>query len=261
MRNVLNLTVAAALTLSVGVVQAGEAKYDAPVNIDLVFIYHIDADIPEQDVFVVRELGSNEMWRATKGDQDLSQPIYASYDPVPHDPFNPEAVGPYPKGPELSLKLGEWFGATGAGTYSCIDGTATIDVSFTGLVPDGVYTMWHWFNADPPTEPFKEGFDIPVGSRDGTDSVFTADTEGSARFTRSMKPDSLAQRWPSIWCSCRGSREERARAALPGPAEAGRELTNTYVSGSTDWRRCFDAQSIDRRLFRQSARHSQRRPH
>jgi hypothetical protein len=188
MRNVLNLTAAAALALSGGAVQAGEAKYDTPVNIDFVFIYHIDADMPEQDAFVVREPGSNEMWRATKGDQDLSQPIYASYDPVPHDPMNPEAVGPFPKGPELPLTLGEWFGATGAGTYSCVDGSAEIDVSFTGLVPDGVYTMWHWFNADPPTEPFKAGFDIPVGSRDGSDSIFIADAEGNARFERTMKP-------------------------------------------------------------------------
>ena len=188
MRNVLNLTAAAALALFGGATQAGEAKYDTPVNIDFVFIYHIDADMPEQDAFVVREPGSNEMWRATKGDQDLSQPIYASYDPVPHDPMNPEAAGPYPKGPELPLTLGEWFGATGAGTYSCVDGTAEIDVSFTGLVPDGVYTMWHWFNADPPTEPFKAGFDIPVGSRDGSGSVFIADAEGNVRFERTMKP-------------------------------------------------------------------------
>jgi hypothetical protein len=220
-----------------------------------VFIYHIDADMAEQDAFVVREPGSGQMWRATKGDQDLSQPIYASYDPVPHDPMNPEAAGPYPKGPELPLTLGEWFGATGAGTYSCVDGTAEIDVSFTGLVPDGVYTMWHWFNADPPTDPFKAGFDIPVGSRDGSDSAFIADTEGNALFKRTMKPclqltgDSLAQRWPSIWCSCRGSREERARAALPGPAEAGRELTNSCVSEGMNRRRSVDTQLMGRRLF------------
>lgn len=188
MRNLLNLAAAATLALSAGAVAAGEAKYDAPVEIDLVFIYHIDADIPEQDVFVQRELNSDEMWRATKGDQDLSQPIFASHDAVPHDPGNPDAVGPYPKGPQLPLTLGEWFGATGKGTYSCADGVAEIEVAFSGLVPDGVYTMWHWFNADPPTEPFKEGFDIPVGSRDGSDSIFTADSKGNAEFKRSMKP-------------------------------------------------------------------------
>ncbi len=43
MRNVLNLTAAAALALSGGAVLAGEVKYDTPVNIDLVFIYHIAA--------------------------------------------------------------------------------------------------------------------------------------------------------------------------------------------------------------------------
>jgi hypothetical protein len=188
MRNAATFTVAAALALFSGSIQADEAKYDAPVSIDLVFIYHIDADLPEQDAFVIRDPGSNEMWRATKGDQDLSQPIYASHDPVPHNPFDPAAAGPYPVGPELPLTLGEWFGATGVGAYSCVDGTAQINASFNGLVPNGVYTMWHWFSADPPTEPFKAPYDIPVGSRDGTDSIFIADADGNAQFVRTMKP-------------------------------------------------------------------------
>ncbi len=188
MSKALNLTAAAALALTANAVEAGDVKYDAPVNIDLVFVYHIDLDVPEQDVFVIREPGSNEMWRATKGDQDLRQPIYAANEAIPHDPGNPDAVGPYPKGPQLPLTLGEWFGAAGNGTYSCVDGTAELDVSFTGLVPNGVYTMWHWFEADPPPEPFKPGYDIPVGSRDGAESIFIADGAGNAQFKRTMKP-------------------------------------------------------------------------
>lgn len=182
------IALASILALAAGTAWAGEAKYEDPVKIDLTFLYHIDADMPEQDVFVEREPGSGEMWRATKGDQDMSQPIYASATPLHHDPANVEANGPYPTGPELDMTLGEWFEAKGSGTYTCEDGEAVIVADFTGLVPNGVYTMWHWFSADPPTRPFKEPYDIPVGSRDGADATFTADDQGNADYERRMKP-------------------------------------------------------------------------
>ena len=48
--------------------------------------------------------------------------------------------------------------------------------------------MWHFFMATPPTEPFIGTYDLPLGSRDGAQSVFTADAGGEARFERSFKP-------------------------------------------------------------------------
>ncbi|WP_227367829.1 hypothetical protein [Halomonas sp. M20] len=164
------------------------ARYDDPVNIDLTFVYHIDADMAEQDVFVVREAGATEVFRATAADRDMGQPLYASAQPQAHSPFDIEALGPYPKGAAIDMTLGEWFGASGSGSYSCEDGAAEIDVAFDGLVPEGVYTMWHFFMAMPPTDPFIGTYDLPLGSRDGSDSVFTADADGTARFQRSFKP-------------------------------------------------------------------------
>ena len=162
--------------------------YDAPVELDINFVFHIDDNLPEQDVFIEREPGSGKVYRATKGDQNLKAPLYAAAKPLKHAPFDAAAVGPWPKGRGLGLTLGEWFEAEGKGKYRCTDGQGHIAVEFNGLVPNGVYTMWHYFMAWPPTEPFIGTYDLPLGSRDGAQSVFTADAKGKARFERSFKP-------------------------------------------------------------------------
>ena len=177
----------AGLALSCGAALAGEPDYDRPVDIDLTFLYHIDADMAEQDVFVERVAGSGEVFRATKGDRDLTQPIFAAAKAEEHAPFEVE-TGPFPKGEPLGMSLGAWFGARGQGSYRCENGEATIDVAFHGLAPYGVYTMWHFFMASPPTDPFIGTYDLPVGSRDGEDSVFTADGDGKARYDKTFKP-------------------------------------------------------------------------
>ena len=188
-------TVTAAATLAAaGVLAAGGAlatgsstAYDPPVDIELTFVDHIDADMPEQDVFIERA-GQSGVWRATPGDRDLSAPVFASAEPQRHDPFDPTANGPYPTGEALGFTLGEWLGAEGHGTYACADGEGQVDITFTGLVPDGVYTMWNFYMASPPTDPFIGTYDIPFGSRDGAESVFHADSDGEARFTRAITP-------------------------------------------------------------------------
>ncbi|MCP4306595.1 MAG: hypothetical protein GY788_17340, partial [bacterium] len=56
------------------------------------------------------------------------------------------------------------------------------------LMPEGVYTLWHFFMAMPTTDPFIGTFDLPVGARDGSDSVFQADAKGGARFQKTIAP-------------------------------------------------------------------------
>ncbi len=189
MTNMIPVMTAASMIALLSAASVAEDKaYDSPVDLELTFIYHIDADMAEQDVFIEREGGAAEVFRATKGDRDLTQPIFAAAEPQEHAPFDVDAIGPYQKGTELGMTLGEWFAAQGQGDYQCVDGEATIDVAFEGLVPDGVYTMWHFFMASPPTDPFIGTYDLPIGSRDGKDSVFTADQEGQALFQRTFKP-------------------------------------------------------------------------
>lgn len=161
---------------------------DDPVSIDLAFVTHLDLDLAEQDVYIERRKGSGEVFRVTKGDHNMNAPLYATAEETPHDPFNAEAVGPYKKGAALGFTLGEWLKHQGTGTYTCSDGVGKLDLNLSGLVPNGVYTLWHAFMAIPAPVPFTGTLDVPLGARDGSESVFTADANGNARFTQSFKP-------------------------------------------------------------------------
>jgi len=184
------LATAIAVLLTAGNARAenGSAVYDPPVALDVTFKLHIDDDFAEQDVFVEREPGAGEVFRPTKAERNMKLPLYAAAKPVPQNPFDADALGPWPKGKPLGLTLGQWFEAEGAGRYTCENGEGHIDLTFSGLVPDGVYTMWHYFMAWPPTEPFIGTYDLPMGSRDGAQSVFVANSRGEARFERRFKP-------------------------------------------------------------------------
>ncbi len=164
------------------------ARADTTVSIDLAFITHLDADLPEQDVYIERVPGSGEVWRVTKGDNDMTAQLYKTATETKHNPFDPKAVGPHPQGEPLGMTLGQWLRHQGTGTYTCVSGEGSLEVSFTGLVPNGVYTMWHAFMAMPPTEPFSGTLDIPLGARDGSESVFQADGNGEVAFVHRFKP-------------------------------------------------------------------------
>ncbi len=158
------------------------------LSLDLAFMTHLDMELPEQDVYIEREPGSGTVYRVTPGDHNMNAPLYATAEGVPHDPFNPDAIGPYAKGQPLGMTLGEWLRHSGTGTYSCQNRTGTLDLSFSGLVPNGVYTMWHAFMAIPPPVPFTGTLDLPLGARDGSESVFTASADGTAQFEHTFQP-------------------------------------------------------------------------
>jgi hypothetical protein len=157
------------------------------VSIDLAYMTHLDMNLPEQDVYIEKE-GMDGVWRVTKGDHDMNAPLYKSSEEVHHDPFNPDALGPHPKGDPLGLTLGEWLKHKGAGTYTCTNGEGHFKSEFSGMIPNGVYTMWHAFIALPPTTPFSGTLDLPLGARDGSESYFTADAEGKASVERRLRP-------------------------------------------------------------------------
>ena len=158
-------------------------------SMDVTFIDHIKAEMVEQDVFVEREAGSNQVYRVMVVEKDkyMSLPVFTAAESTHHDPMNAKAVGPFPKGRELGFSLSDWLAATGTGTVSCDGGKGKLDASFQNLVPNGVYTMWHYFVAVPLTEPFSS-YDLPVGDRDGSQSVFIADAQGNAVYTLGFEP-------------------------------------------------------------------------
>lgn len=181
--NILALTTAAAPAFA-----NESSQHDAPVVFDLSFRYHVADDVAEQDVYMERIDSSGEVWRPTPAERDLNAPLFAAAEPQSHAPFDPEALGPFAKGEALNLTLGEWYGATGEGTYSCENGEGHLKIVFEDLIPDSVYTVWHYFVAWPPTDPFIGTYDLPVGSRDGSQATFYTDSDGHAEYDQSFKP-------------------------------------------------------------------------
>jgi hypothetical protein len=158
-------------------------------QIDVPWVTHLQAGMVEQDVFIEKETGAGEVWRVTTEtyEQYLDMPAYTTAAPTTHDPFNPGAVGPYPKGKALDMTLGEWLAGTGDTTVRCENGQGTVQASFTNLVPDGVYTVWHFYTPMPPTVPFL-AIELPLGARDGSQNTFTADANGNALYTATFEP-------------------------------------------------------------------------
>jgi hypothetical protein len=185
--------VAAALAVAIaggagGALAVGVGSYDPPVSLDLTFRFHTDDGLPEQDVFIEREAGMAQVYRPTKGERDMSKPLFAPVMPVKHAPFEPGELGPWAKGKPLGLTLGEWLAAAGRASYSCADGKGRLVATFTKLVPNGVYTLWHYFHAWPPTDPLLDSYDLPVGARDGSEATFHANADGSAMVVRDFEP-------------------------------------------------------------------------
>lgn len=166
-----------------GVLSTFSTATAAPVNLQ--FVFHLDAGMAEQDVFV--EKAEGQVFRITADDTDMTKPVFAATHAVPHNPFDPATNGPFDKGADLSVSVGQWLGASGSGTYECQGEIGEIGLGFEGLIPDGVYTMWYFFMPMPPTQPFGGTIDLPYGARDGADATFVADAVGNARFDRTIE--------------------------------------------------------------------------
>ncbi|MGI9199888.1 MAG: hypothetical protein ACR2QL_02425 [Woeseiaceae bacterium] len=186
-------------------------------TIDLSFNTHLTASLPEQDVFIERKPGSDAVYRVTIGDTDMDAPLFKAANSVPRNPFDADAVGPHPKGRSFGMTLGEWLRHTGAGTYTCRNGEGRLDTHFSGLVENGVYSMWHVFTAIPATTPFSGFLNLPLGARDGSTSVFVADENGFASFRRHFKPClQLSDDWITSQLAINYHSDGRTHAGRPG---------------------------------------------
>ncbi|PIR58948.1 MAG: hypothetical protein COU69_02730 [Candidatus Pacebacteria bacterium CG10_big_fil_rev_8_21_14_0_10_56_10] len=152
-------------------------------------VNHIQADLPEQDVFVEMEPGSDQVVRPDidQAEDLAASELFAASAPAEHDPFkvgeNP--LGPFSKGDSLGFTLGDWLAADGSGSYTVDGATAQLELSMERLVPNGVYTVWCSKIKLPP-EPLV--IDVPCGALDGSDNSFTADEAGAAQVSISMSP-------------------------------------------------------------------------
>ena len=160
-------------------------------TIDVQFVAHSQAGFPELDVFVEHQGISADQVMRVEGDEakDPSNRVrmtYASQVESPHDPFKlgPHPLGPLPKGRALGFTLEQWLAARGGGTYAMQAETAELNLSFTNLIPNGVYTLWCTRFTFPPNF---NTVTTPCGAPDGSQNTLKADAQGNARFHLKLK--------------------------------------------------------------------------
>ena len=154
---------------------------------DFTFATFIGDGLVEQDVFVEKAKGSQEVYRldASEAEAFNNAMLYATTEELPFQPFT--AGGPYPMGEELGITLGEWLEAKGAGSYECDGNKATITATFENLIPNGIYTVWNFIDSEPPTDPW-QGLLWSLGARDGSQNTFAADAQGNASYEVEVEP-------------------------------------------------------------------------
>ena len=101
------------------------------------------------------------------------------------------------------LTRDEWSTAAGTATITCEESGTRYDMEFSGMVPNGVYTIWHFPTSEPLTTRDDSGRVInpidsdeaikggALGSSDGEDNVFTADADGNATLNVLAAPRGL----------------------------------------------------------------------
>jgi hypothetical protein len=166
------------------------APAHAAEPLQLNFVDHLQMGLNELDIFVTRPGVPGEAYRVSPNTAlvHLASPLYASAEPVPHNPFDAQAIGPHPLGRPLGLSLRDWRAAEGSAEVHCRDGQATVNARFTNLVPNATYSLWYAFVPSPPTVPFTGALDLPLGARDGSQSVLHSDAAGNAEYHASFTP-------------------------------------------------------------------------
>lgn len=160
----------------------------SPTVINVSFARHVDfpMPMPVQDAYIVLNDSTPDLvYRAdpmqSKDPIMMAKEAYATTNHTPHDPLmetsNP--VGPFPKGEDLGFTLGEWLSATGGGTYTVMNESATMDFTFHNLVPNGTYTVWWAGVMHLPEYKFVVA---PAGALDGSENAFQADGKGNGAF-------------------------------------------------------------------------------
>ncbi len=174
--------------LAIGMLALASASASAH-QIELAFGMFTTDGLVEQDVFIENPANANEVVRipAAEVASHRDAELYAAAEEPPFEPMKAEPTESYPKGEALGLTLSDWLKATGSGSYACDGQKGTIKASFQNLVPDGIYTMWNFIDADPPTDPW-QGLVLPAGNRDGSQTVFKADAEGNATYEAVVEP-------------------------------------------------------------------------
>ena len=85
------------------------------------------------------------------------------------------------------LTWGEFSTVQGAADVQCKENGVQVALDLTGLIPNGVYTIWNAVFDEPGMDPTAEMLSVDglgaAGIGDGTDNAFTASSSGTASIT------------------------------------------------------------------------------
>jgi hypothetical protein len=161
------------------------------VDVNLRSVIYLPTPRPIQDVFfMMNDTTPDMVYRVEKAQtedpKNLEKMAYASTEAIPPDPYKltPNALGPFPKGKALGFTMGDWLAASGKGTYIEEDGNATMNFTFTKLVPKGTYSIWCHRVTMPPNYECEY---LPCGAPDGSENIFMADETGNGTFKLKLK--------------------------------------------------------------------------
>ncbi|WP_422106595.1 hypothetical protein [Winogradskyella sp.] len=95
------------------------------------------------------------------------------------------------------MSFGEFSTVEGSITVTCLRNGVDIDVTLSGLVPHGVYTLWHVTFNEGGIDPTQDMLNIrgigAIGAGDGLDNFFIASPNGTANISAfSPTPSNLS---------------------------------------------------------------------
>jgi hypothetical protein len=135
----------------------------------------------------------DEMMNATRGEPtDPSELLYTPMDV--NDPNSPLVPILAPDGHHITF--GEWREASGFALVACEGVTSKYTLEFTGLIPNGVYTIWNFVLLidKSPGQPldFSTDFTGAGALGDGTSNVMVASPAGTAALQLNEEPGPLS---------------------------------------------------------------------
>lgn len=91
------------------------------------------------------------------------------------------------------LTKGDWVGVTGRAKMKCVGKGTLVTLHFSGLIPNGLYTIWN-AQFDPPFDgTFNNLIGLgALGPNDGSKSAFTASASGEGQISVIVPPGDLS---------------------------------------------------------------------
>lgn len=96
------------------------------------------------------------------------------------------------------ITMGEWLQVSGTGEIAKAPEGTALSLELSGLVPNGLYTLWGFFFDDPPynkSEIVNFGANVAegaVGAADGSENEFRTNADGTAVFDAIIAPGPLS---------------------------------------------------------------------